>query len=194
MRKLCLFMLGPLGRGSSTRRICGPYSSRKNSWMSIFYLTDEDIGKFNRDLRMLIATNGTRARVLEVASNDEIVLQLIKQQIHRSSTKIPEFKGSAMSRVLRRQVLPSGRRNKKQGTWPFAVRSRFPYCRRAQAPTAGSRPDGPSTAVGRSSVNQQISKASTVASEYPCARKFEFDRDSECRRIAATATSRAGIS
>jgi hypothetical protein len=171
----------------------GPDLSRKNSWMSIFCLTDEDIEKFNRYLRMLTVTNSALARILGVVSNDEIVLQLIKRQIHRTSTKVPEFKDLAVSRVLRRQVLLSGRRNKEQDRWPFAVRLRIPYCRRAQAPNRGVRSDGRTMAIERSSVNRQIGKTSTGASGHPRARKFEFDRNSEYRQIAATAASGTGI-
>jgi chorismate-pyruvate lyase len=79
--------------------------------MSISYLTSEDIWELNRDLRTLIATNGTLTRILEVISNDEIVVQLIKQQIYPASAKIPEFKDLATSRVLRRRVLLSGRKS-----------------------------------------------------------------------------------
>jgi chorismate lyase len=68
--------------------------------MSIAYLTDEDIRKLDRDLRILVATNGILTRTLGVVSNDEIVVQLIKQQVHPISTKIPEFRDLAVDRVL----------------------------------------------------------------------------------------------
>jgi len=63
---------------------------------------------------MLLATNGTLTRILGVVSNDEIVVQLIKQQIHPISTKMPEFEDLATSRVLRRRVLLSGRRSRRR--------------------------------------------------------------------------------
>jgi hypothetical protein len=84
-------------------------------------------------------------------------------------------------------------KNNEQDHWHFTVRLQIPHCRRAQALAAGSRPDRPSTAMRRSSVNRQISKTPIAASEHPRARKFKFDRDSQCRRIATTAASGASI-
>jgi len=49
-------------------------------------LSDEEIRKLNRDLRILIATNGALTRILNVVADDEIVVQIIKQQIHPRRT------------------------------------------------------------------------------------------------------------
>jgi chorismate-pyruvate lyase len=72
-------------------------------------LSDEAIGKLDRDLRILIATNGTLTRILNIVANDEIVVQIIKQQIHNMAPKIPELEGSAIGRVLQRGILLKGR-------------------------------------------------------------------------------------
>ena len=50
-------------------------------------LSGGEIRKLNRDLRILIATNGTLTRILSVVANDEIVVQIIKQQIHDVTPK-----------------------------------------------------------------------------------------------------------
>ncbi len=71
-------------------------------------LSDGEIRKLNRDLRILIATNGTLTRILNVVANDEIVVQIIKQQIHDVAPKIPEFEHLAIGRVLQRDILLKG--------------------------------------------------------------------------------------
>ena len=72
-------------------------------------LSDEEIRKLNRDLRILIATNGTLTRILNVVANDEIVVQIVKQQIHDAAPKIPELEHLAVGRVLQRNILLKGR-------------------------------------------------------------------------------------
>jgi chorismate--pyruvate lyase len=72
-------------------------------------LSDEEIQKLSRDLRILIATNGTLTRILNVVTNDEIVVQIVKQQIHQAAPKIPELEHSASGRILQRDILLKGR-------------------------------------------------------------------------------------
>ncbi len=72
-------------------------------------LSAAEIRKLNRDLRILIATNGTLTRILSVLADDEIVVQIIKQQIHDEAPKIPELDHLPIGRVLRRDILLRGR-------------------------------------------------------------------------------------
>jgi chorismate-pyruvate lyase len=76
--------------------------------MTACFLSDEDIRKLDRDLRILIATNGTLSRVLEVVANDEIVVQIVEQQIHDTAPKISGLEQLAISRVLQRRILLKG--------------------------------------------------------------------------------------
>jgi chorismate lyase len=66
------------------------------------FLPDHEIRKLNRDLRILIASNGTLTRVLGMVANDEIVVQIVEQQVH-GGAHLPS------GRVLQRQILLKGR-------------------------------------------------------------------------------------
>lgn len=77
--------------------------------MTTCLLSEEDIRKLSRDLQILIATNGTLTRILNIVGNDEIVLQIVRQQVHRAAPKISEFAEFPESRVLQRRVLLMGR-------------------------------------------------------------------------------------
>ena len=77
------------------------------------FLSEEEIRKLDRDLRILIATNGTLTRILSVVANDEIVVQIIKQQIHHFAPKITELEHFASGRVLERRILLKGRSSGK---------------------------------------------------------------------------------
>jgi chorismate lyase len=77
--------------------------------MTECFLSDEEIRKLDRDVRILIATNGTLTRILNVIANDEMVVQIIKQQIHHVAPKIPELEQLASGRVLQRHILLKGR-------------------------------------------------------------------------------------
>jgi chorismate--pyruvate lyase len=68
-----------------------------------------EIRKLNRALRILIATNGTLTRILNVLANEEIVVEIIKQQIHDVAPEIPELEDLAIGRVLQRDILLKGR-------------------------------------------------------------------------------------
>lgn len=72
-------------------------------------LSDEEIRKLNRDLRILIATNGALTRILNVVADDEIVVQIIKQQIHYVAPQIPDLEQLTRGRVLQRNILLKGR-------------------------------------------------------------------------------------
>lgn len=72
-------------------------------------LSDDEIRMLNRELRILIATDGTLTRILNVVANDEIVVEIIDQQIHHVPPKIPESEQLAIGRLLQRNVLLKGR-------------------------------------------------------------------------------------
>lgn len=77
--------------------------------MTECFLSDEDIRKLDRDLRILIATNGTLTRILKVVANDDVVVQIVEQQIHDIAPKISGLEQLATGRVLQRQILLKGR-------------------------------------------------------------------------------------
>ena len=81
--------------------------------MTECFLSEEEIRKLDRDLRILIATNGTLTRILSVVANDEIVVQIIKQQIHHFAPNITELEHFASGRVLERRILLKGRSSGK---------------------------------------------------------------------------------
>ncbi|OAN33020.1 chorismate--pyruvate lyase family protein [Mycolicibacterium iranicum] len=72
-------------------------------------LSATEIQRLNRDLRILIATNGTMTRMLQALANEEIVVDIVKQQIHDVAPEMPELQGIAMGRVLQRDILLKGR-------------------------------------------------------------------------------------
>jgi chorismate lyase len=65
-------------------------------------LSDDEIRRLNRDLRILIASNGTLTRILGIVADDEIVVQIVEQQVHDSEQLLS-------GRVLQRQILLKGR-------------------------------------------------------------------------------------
>lgn len=72
-------------------------------------LSDEEIRKLNRDLRILIATDGTLTRILSIVAGDEAVVQIVEQQIHEVAPKMSELDQLPSGRVLRRRILLKGR-------------------------------------------------------------------------------------
>lgn len=72
-------------------------------------LCAEEIRQLDRDLQILIATNGTLTRILSVIADDEIAVQIIKQQIHDVPPKLPELGHSSIGRILQRDILLKGR-------------------------------------------------------------------------------------
>lgn len=73
-------------------------------------LSDEEIRKLNRDLRILITTDGTLTRMLNIVANDEIVVQIINQQIlNGEAVNMPDVEQLPSGRILRRNILLKGR-------------------------------------------------------------------------------------
>jgi chorismate lyase len=72
------------------------------------FLSDEDIRRLNRDLRILIATDGTLTRMLSIVADDEIVLQIIEQKICPIAPTAPESMQLPSGRVLHRHILLRG--------------------------------------------------------------------------------------
>jgi chorismate--pyruvate lyase len=77
--------------------------------MTECFLSAEEVRKLDRDLRILIATNGTLTRILNVVANDEIVVQIVTQQIHPVAPKISELGQLPSGRVLQRRIVLKGR-------------------------------------------------------------------------------------
>jgi chorismate lyase len=73
------------------------------------FLSDDEVDKLNRELRILVATNGTLTRILGVVANDEIVLEIIDQQIRDIAPELPEVEQLLSGRVLQRHILLKGR-------------------------------------------------------------------------------------
>lgn len=86
---------------------------RKEQKLSSSLLTNEEIRMFSRDLRILLASNGTLTRILGILVNDEIVTQLIDQDIHASTTEMSSSEQHFDGRTLRRKVLLKGRSSGK---------------------------------------------------------------------------------
>ncbi|CFA98870.1 chorismate-pyruvate lyase [Mycobacterium tuberculosis] len=80
--------------------------------MTECFLSDQEIRKLNRDLRILIAANGTLTRVLNIVADDEVIVQIVKQRIHDVSPKLSEFEQLGqvgVGRVLQRYIILKGR-------------------------------------------------------------------------------------
>ena len=74
--------------------------------MSECFLAAKEIHQLNRDLRILIATNGTLTRILGVVTGEEIVVQVVEQQLHpHGGVQSEQLSGS---RILQRRVLLNG--------------------------------------------------------------------------------------
>jgi chorismate lyase len=85
---------------------CGQWADRDTMQR---FLSDDEVDKLNRDLRILIASNGTLTRILGVVANDEIVLEIIDQQIHGIAPTLPVLEQLPSGRVLQRHILLKGR-------------------------------------------------------------------------------------
>ena len=73
------------------------------------FLPDDEIRKLGRDLRILIACNGTLTRVLGIVADDEIVVEIVEQQVHSVAPEIPHVGKLPDSRILQRRILLKGR-------------------------------------------------------------------------------------
>lgn len=69
----------------------------------------EEIRNLNRDLRLLIATNGTLTRILGIVADEEIVVHIVEQKIDRVAPEEADSGQLAGDRVLQRRVLLQGR-------------------------------------------------------------------------------------
>lgn len=75
--------------------------------MTECFLAGGEIRKLNRDLRILIATDGTLTRILGVVADEEITVRIIEQHIHpRKGAEARQLPGS---RILQRRILLEGR-------------------------------------------------------------------------------------
>lgn len=74
-------------------------------------LSREEIRKLDRDLRILVATNGTLTRVLNVVANEEIVVDIINQQLLDVAPKIPELENLKIGRILQRDIFLKGQKS-----------------------------------------------------------------------------------
>jgi chorismate-pyruvate lyase len=77
--------------------------------MTECFLAGEEIHKLNREMRLLIATNGTLTRILGIIADEPIVVQIIKQNIQTVAPGTAELGQSSGGRILQRQVLLKGR-------------------------------------------------------------------------------------
>jgi chorismate lyase len=73
------------------------------------FLRDDEIQKLNRDLRILIASNGTLTRILGVVADDEIVVQIVDQQVQNVASTMPDLDQLPSGRVLQRRIFLKGR-------------------------------------------------------------------------------------
>jgi chorismate lyase len=73
------------------------------------FLPDDEIRKLNRDLRILIASNGTLTRILGIVADDEIVVQIVEQQVHGMAPRISGLEQLPSGRFLQRRILLKGR-------------------------------------------------------------------------------------
>jgi chorismate--pyruvate lyase len=72
------------------------------------FLPDEEIRKLSRELRILIASNGTLTRILGIIADDEIVVQIVEQQVHEEAPRISGLEQLPSGRVLQRRILLKG--------------------------------------------------------------------------------------
>jgi chorismate--pyruvate lyase len=69
----------------------------------------EEFRKLDRDLQILLATNGTLTRILGIVAHDEIVVDVVNQQVHQVAAGRPTWQHLPGSRILQREVLLKGR-------------------------------------------------------------------------------------
>jgi chorismate lyase len=90
------------------RQKAGPRLSAGDDAIECFLL-DEEIRKLNRDLRILIACNGTLTRILGILADDDIVVQIVEQQVHRTAPRPTGLEQLPSGRILQRRILLKGR-------------------------------------------------------------------------------------
>lgn len=70
------------------------------------FIAGEQIHQLHRDLRILIATNGTLTRILGVVADEDIIVQIIDQRVLRHTDAVEPLPSG---RTLQRRVLLKGR-------------------------------------------------------------------------------------
>src|SRR6185312_11825086 len=85
--------------------------SRAGSDATDCFLSDDEIQHLNRDLRILIACNGTLTRILGIVADDEIVLQIVGQQVHLDAPGMRDGDELMSGRLLRRRIFLKGKRS-----------------------------------------------------------------------------------
>ncbi len=72
-------------------------------------LSVDEIRELSRDLRILLATNGTLTRILNVVADEEIVVHIVDQRVHHIAPKVPDLQELPLGRVLQRNIVLKGR-------------------------------------------------------------------------------------
>ncbi|MCP9271541.1 chorismate--pyruvate lyase family protein [Mycolicibacterium arenosum] len=89
--------------------VAAPPSRRGTSVAPHCRLSAADIKDLKRDLRILLATNGTLTRILEVMADEEIGVEIVDQRTHPMSPDLPGFPASPFGRVVQRRIKLVGR-------------------------------------------------------------------------------------
>ncbi|MDP7733124.1 chorismate--pyruvate lyase family protein [Mycobacterium sp. TY813] len=82
---------------------------QEDNRMTAHRMSEDTLRTLNRDLRVLIDTDGTLTRMLRIVYRDEIEVSIISQRVRQAAAiSIPEFDGLT-GRILDRQILLRGR-------------------------------------------------------------------------------------
>ena len=73
------------------------------------FLREDEIRKLDRDLRILIASDGTLTRILGIVADDEVVVQIVEQHVHAAAPQISGLEQLPGGRILQRRILLNGR-------------------------------------------------------------------------------------
>ncbi|BBX96732.1 chorismate--pyruvate lyase family protein [Mycobacterium lacus] len=92
---------------------CWEYFTGMKQELRATFLRDEEIRQFSRDLRILLATNGTLTRILSILANEEVIAQVVNQDIHDSAPEATDPERFPKRRTIHRQVLLKGRSSGK---------------------------------------------------------------------------------
>jgi chorismate-pyruvate lyase len=72
-------------------------------------LPEDEIRRLDRDLRILIASNGTLTRILGIVADEEIVVDIVDQQFCGESSWVPSSGTRPGGRILQRRIFLKGR-------------------------------------------------------------------------------------
>ena len=100
--------LGRSGMMSETHQLAGLGFSAGREAIECF-LPEDEIRKLDRDLRILIASNGTLTRILGIVADDEVVVQIVEQHVHGAAPQISGLEQLPGGRILQRRILLKGR-------------------------------------------------------------------------------------